>query len=99
MGWGSSIALGCGVGWRRGSDPVLLWPWCRPVATAPIGLLAWEPLYATGVALKRLKKNVVGEGDGCLITALKNTDITHTSAYMCYLDSALLHLSRLSFTR
>ena len=30
--------------------------WSRPAATALILLLAWEPLYATGVALKRQKK-------------------------------------------
>ena len=36
-------------------DPVLLWLWYRPVATAPIGPLAWEPPYAKGVALKRQK--------------------------------------------
>ena len=23
--------------------PALLWLWCRPVVTAPIGPLAWEP--------------------------------------------------------
>ena len=28
--------MNCGVGCRRGSDTVLLWMWCRPVATAPI---------------------------------------------------------------
>ena len=44
------------VGLRCGSDPVLLWLWCRPAATGPIGPLAWEPPYATGVALKRPKK-------------------------------------------
>ena len=37
---------------RRGSDPTLLWLWLRPVAMAPIGPLAWEPLSASGVALK-----------------------------------------------
>ena len=30
----------------------LLWLWCRPGATAPIGPLGWEPLYAAGAALK-----------------------------------------------
>ena len=30
--------------------------WCRPVATAPIRPLAWEPTYARGVALKRQNK-------------------------------------------
>ena len=25
------------------NDPALPWLWCRPVVTAPIGPLAWEP--------------------------------------------------------
>ena len=29
--------------------------WCRPVAVAPIGPLAWEPPYAAGGALKKRK--------------------------------------------
>ena len=45
--------MSCGVGPRLGSDPELLWLWCRPVATAPIPPLAWEPPYAKGTALKR----------------------------------------------
>ena len=51
--------MSCGVGCRRGSDPELLWHWHRPVATAPIGPLAWEPPYAAGAAqeiAKRQKK-------------------------------------------
>ena len=44
-----------GVGHRRGSDLVLLWLWHKPVATAPTRPLAWEPPYASGVALKRQK--------------------------------------------
>ena len=43
----------CGVGQRLGLDLVLLLLWHRPAATAPIGPLAWEPLYAAGVALKK----------------------------------------------
>ena len=35
---------------------MLLWLWCRPAAVAPIRPLAWEPLYASGVALKKKKK-------------------------------------------
>jgi len=31
-------------------DPALLWLWRRPVATAPIQPLAWEPPYAAGAA-------------------------------------------------
>ena len=39
-------------------DPVWLWIWlwCRPVATAPIRPLAWEPPYAAGVALEKAKR-------------------------------------------
>jgi len=50
------VALNCGVGCRGALHPVLLWLWCRPVATALIGPLAWEPPCATGAALKRPKK-------------------------------------------
>ena len=35
---------------------VLLWLWCRLAAVASIRPLAWEPLYAVDVALKRKKK-------------------------------------------
>ena len=48
--------MNCGVGHRCSSDLVWLWLWCRPVATAPIRPLAWEPPYAVGVALKRQKR-------------------------------------------
>ena len=37
-------------------DPVLLWLWCRPMATALIRPLAWELPHAACVALKRQKK-------------------------------------------
>ena len=47
--------MSCSVGLRRGSDPALLWLWCRPVAAALIQPLAREPPYATGAALKRQK--------------------------------------------
>ena len=46
----------CGVSHRRGLDPMLLWLWCRLVATALIQPLAWEPLYASGSAIKRPKE-------------------------------------------
>ena len=44
------------VGCRRGLDPELLWLWPRPVATAPVGPLAWEPPYAAGTALEKAKR-------------------------------------------
>ena len=48
--------MSCGIGHRHSSDSVLLWLWCRPVATALIRSLAWELLYASGEALKRQKE-------------------------------------------
>ena len=45
----------CGICHRCGSDPALLWLWRRPAAASLIQPLAWEPPYATGVALKRQK--------------------------------------------
>ena len=48
--------MSCGVGHRCGFDLVLLWLWHRPVATAPIRPLAWEPPYAVSVALKKRQK-------------------------------------------
>ena len=48
--------MSCGVGRKHGLDPVLLWLWCRPVATAPITPLAWEHPYALGAALEKTKK-------------------------------------------
>ena len=45
--------MSCGVVCKRGLDLALLWPWCKPAATAPVQPLAWEPPCARGVALKR----------------------------------------------
>ena len=47
--------MSCGVGHRHGLDLALLWLWHRLAATAPIRLLAWEPPYEAGAALKRQK--------------------------------------------
>ena len=47
------ITVSCGVGHRHSWDPVLLWLWCWLAAAAPIRPLAWELLYAVGVALKQ----------------------------------------------
>ena len=67
--------MSCGVGLRLGSDPALLWLWCRPAAIASIRPLAWKPPYATGVALKKKEspeswksfprmQKVLGSSDG-----------------------------------
>ena len=47
--------MSCVVDRRCGLDPLLLWLWCRLVATALVPL-SWEPPYAVGAALKRQKK-------------------------------------------
>ena len=53
VGWVSCIAVSCGVGHRCGSDPKLLGLWHKPVATAPIQPLAWEPAYDAGAAQQK----------------------------------------------
>ena len=57
------VAMSCGVGRRHGSDPALLWLWCRPEATALFRLLAWEPPYAAGAAqeIAEKKKKEINE--------------------------------------
>ena len=44
------------MGRRHSSDPVLLWLWRRPVATAPIQPLAWDPPYAAGATQENAKR-------------------------------------------
>ena len=48
--------MSCGIGCRRGLDPMLLWLWYKMAAAAVIRPLARELLYATGEALKSKKK-------------------------------------------
>ena len=48
--------MSCGVGCRCGSNPALLWLWCRLAAVAPIRPLARGPPYAASRALKSKKK-------------------------------------------
>ena len=48
--------MSCGVGCSGGSDPMLLWLWHRPMATAPIRPLAWESPCAAEVALEKTKR-------------------------------------------
>ena len=48
--------MSCSAGCRYGSDPTLLWLWCRPATTAPNWPLAWELLYAIGVPPPKSRK-------------------------------------------
>ena len=52
---GSGIAASCGIGHMCGSDPVWLWLWHRPSATALIRPQAWGLTFAMGVALSKKK--------------------------------------------
>ena len=49
------LAVNCGVSHRHGSDPMLLWLWCRLSTTAPIRPLVWEPPYASMCGPKQTK--------------------------------------------
>ena len=53
---GPSVAMSCGIGCRFGSDPTLLWLWCRLAAAVQNGPLAWELPYAAGGDLEGHKK-------------------------------------------
>ena len=57
--------MGCGVGCGCGSDPALLWLWCRPAAVALIEHIVWELPHATGTAQKsEKKKKLLGRHTG-----------------------------------
>ena len=64
--------MSCGVGRRHGSDPALLWLWCRPAAEAPIRLLAWEPPYAVGAAQEKTKKKKAAVYEHYMFQMLKS---------------------------
>ena len=50
----SGVAMTCGIGRIRGSDPALLWLWCRLAAAALIRPPGWELPYATGEVIKKI---------------------------------------------
>ena len=56
LGWGSGVAMSCGVGHRHSVDPALLWLWHRPTAAAPIRPLAWELPCAASEGHKKERK-------------------------------------------
>ena len=52
VGYGSGVAVSCGIGCRCGSDLALVWLWHRPAATSPIRPLAWEPPHVAVIFLE-----------------------------------------------
>ena len=67
--------MSCRVGGRHGSDPALLWLWRRPVATAPIRPLAWEPPYAEGAAQEMAKRQQQQQKE----TEITNQDVLYST--------------------
>ena len=47
-------------------DPALLWLWCRLVAAAPTGPLAWETPCATGMAQEMAKRQKKKFGEAAI---------------------------------
>ena len=89
--------MSSGVGHRRGSNPTLLWLWCRPATVAPNRPLAWEPPYAMGVALKtkiKTKKKKEKEINKNLKRTLRNDEVVlcfdcdsdFMSGYICQIS-------------
>ena len=81
MGEASGVAVSCGVVHRCGLDPALLLMWCIPAAVAPIGSLAWEPPYATGMALKKKKKERKKKTMPLLIEIGYNLTVAHSALW------------------
>ena len=48
MGYGSGIAVSCGIGCRHGLDPELLWLWWRLALIYNVGIIS---LYNKGIQL------------------------------------------------
>ena len=67
--------MGCGVGGRHGSDPALLWLWLRPVATAPIRPLVWEPPHAAEAAQRNSKKTKIKKKNEIMPSAATGMDL------------------------
>ena len=58
-------------------DPVLLWLWHRPAATAPIQLLAWKLPYATCAALKITNKQTKKAVNNADVMKTKRLELSH----------------------
>ena len=65
--------------------------WCRPVATAPIGPLAWEPPYAMGAALKRQKISTGSRLGAKNSTAMPGTELQARTGENKYIPHTPVH--------
>ena len=73
--------MSCGVGRRHGSDPMWLWLWRRPAATAPIRPLAWEPPHATYSAQKRQKDRGKKKGNLLFLLTLMKVELEESQVH------------------
>ena len=74
-----------GVCCRCGSNPELLWLWCRPAFIAPIWPLTWELPYAARAALKSKTKTKTKQlAFACQLTILGPKWVTHSE----FIDSS-----------
>ena len=97
------------VGRKHGSDPTLLWLWCRPAIIALIQPLAWEPPCAMGVALKkkRVKEKInVLSSNVQKTKVLKGTTRNHSKdwpvcgqEFLCWVQVLVYFLSFPYFSR
>ena len=73
----------------------MLWLWLRLEVSAPLGPLAWEPPYATGMALKRpkKKKKVVYTEKGILFS-LKKEILAFATTWMNREEITLSEISQ-----
>ena len=62
--------MSCDVGRKLNLDPELLWLWHKPVATALIRPLAWEPPCAKRAAQEKAKRQKKRERNNHIPIAL-----------------------------
>ena len=86
----SGIAVSCGIGHRCLLDLVLLWLWCRPVATATIWPVGWELPCAKGAAPKTWRKRQKNKNK-------KQWEEWHLCKNLL-ISGAILHLYKISNT-
>ena len=78
---------------RYGSDPVLLWLWCRPAATAPIQLLPWE-LHMPRCSPKTNKQKNNKKDNTSLVSMWRNSYTIGENMKWCIRGIAIVDLQK-----
>ena len=72
VGWGSSVAMSCGVHHRHGLYPMLLWLWCKQASSCSSDSTpSLGTPYAAGVGFKKKKQKQKRFHSGLLFHSLK----------------------------